>query len=186
MGPRHASAAASASVGSGKRLVQMALADPAFVLPEQAHLRQRLSAREGRSTGLVQKTGDCDEDYESWPEKTGLQALSGNVGDSPSVRPVLVDGRPGPHPAPKLRGSGCIFCLEQVASDPCRHGRSRRQHAKTRLADNRVGCLDDVSLRTLGLCAFVRGVNFIGGWPAVLATESEARLACAFARICTL
>jgi hypothetical protein len=67
----------------------MALADPAFVLPEQAHLRQRLSAREGCSTGRVQKIGDCGEDYESWPEKTGLQQLSGRAGESPSVRHLV-------------------------------------------------------------------------------------------------
>jgi hypothetical protein len=65
---RRAGGATSASVGSGKGLVRMVLADPAFVFAEQAHLRERLSTR--RSTGLVQNIGDCGEDYESWPEIT--------------------------------------------------------------------------------------------------------------------
>jgi hypothetical protein len=50
---------------------------------------------------------------------------------------------------------------------------------------HRVVCLDDVSRRTLGLCAFAYNVSFTGVRPAVLATENVARRAYAFARICT-
>jgi len=47
-----------------------------------------------------------------------------------------------------------------------------------------VVCLDGVSRRTVGLCALVNDVNFIGARPAVSATESEAARAPVFAWIC--
>jgi hypothetical protein len=54
-------------------------------------------------------------------------------------------------------------------------------HARTRLADDSVACLDDVSRRTLGLCAFVHDVNFTGVRPSASAAQSIARRAAAFA-----
>jgi len=53
------------------------------------------------------KVGDCGEDYESWPEKTGLQAVSGPV-------PVILLPQPGirlieTRPAPQPRGSGFLL-----------------------------------------------------------------------------
>jgi hypothetical protein len=134
----------------------------------------------GGLIGLVQKmTAILAKIANLRREKTGLQAANRPcAGDSPSVRHVLVDGKPGPHPAPKLRGSGCIFDVEQAASDPCQRGRSRRQHAQTRLDDHRVGCLDDVSLRTLGLCDLVPDLSFPQQAVPIRAAESPSYCAC--------
>jgi hypothetical protein len=38
----------------------------------------------GSFDGLVQKIEDCGEDYQSWPEKTGLQAANDTVGGGDS------------------------------------------------------------------------------------------------------
>jgi hypothetical protein len=71
------------------------------------------------STALVQKIGDCGEDYESWPEKTGLQAVNGPV---PVIFPQsgirLIETRPAPQP----RGSGFFV-------DPGQTGTPAQSHA---------------------------------------------------------
>ena len=50
-----------------------------------------------------QKIGDCGEDYESWPEKTGLQAANGPVSvillPQPGIRLI---SRPATAPSPRV------------------------------------------------------------------------------------
>jgi hypothetical protein len=78
-------------------------ADPAGVFAEQAHLRERLSTREGRSTRLVQQNRGLWGRLRIWPEKTGLQAVNGTVPVMlPSVRHHVCGFPARNHP----RGSG--------------------------------------------------------------------------------
>jgi hypothetical protein len=123
---------------------------------------------------------DCSEDRACWREKTGLQAVSGSAGNaSPKVTRHVLLTRPAPS-----RAGRAFSCLIQIKSGPAAQ-HHLLGHAQARLADDSVAGLDNGSRRTLGLRAFEHDVTFIGGWPAVLATESEAARACAFAWICT-
>jgi hypothetical protein len=126
-----------AGVRAFPRLIRVSLAYPAGVFAEQAHLRERLSTR--RSTGLVQKIGDCGEDYESWPEKTGLHALSGSAGDAPLVRHVLVDGKPDPQ-QPQARGSGFFHLGTWSAGLHPSLGQRRRLHSWLVIALQSLTC----------------------------------------------
>jgi len=91
----------------------MVLAYPAGVLAWQAHLQERLATREGRSTGLVQKIGDCGEDYESWPEKAGLQAVKGPVPVMLPQSGMFVMDDPRSAPAPRAG----LFCAARFDAD---------------------------------------------------------------------